>query len=87
MFTVPLTISFRKMYSDMGKETNTGGTYFRNNAETVISLHYLLRKQSIYNKGFTEFRNWENVPLNKEFLEFETVWENNMITRVTNLHI
>ena len=28
-----------------------------------------------------QFRNWDNVPINKEFPEFQTVWENNMITR------
>lgn len=78
---IPTKVSLtKKLFSDMGKEKQGGDPYFRNNSQTIICIHELLRKKEQYTTQ-GEFRNFDGVPLNPEFLDFQEVWEKNMIRK------
>ena len=80
-----LRINWKNVYNPINKifqedvfRHGDGNQYWRNILPQQRRNRYfssLFAEEAKYlQQGFTEFRNWENVPLNKDFLEFETVW-------------
>ena len=66
----------------MGQELPEGSCQFQNNALSVICIHALFKKMDLYKLDERNFRNFEGNLLNEQFLDFNSVWECNMIIKL-----